>query len=325
MKIRNFDLIKGGLIILVIIGHVLQGSLSNNLGRYFIYSFHMPVFIGISGYLINADKLKMLPSWEIFKKYCFRVIIPWSLAVFAYLFFFNCAFSSEISMKVVVGKLIRSFISPYFHLWYIPAFVSWIFLTVVFLKLRISLRSIFLISLVISIFFYLLNYNILSFNGVLMRRLTEVSLHTYKPYFFMFFVFGMCIRNIKIKLNIWLNLIIVLILAAIQLTFFYFPLPFAEMISTMLLNFCLLHLLIALAFADTLPHSQILEWLGINSLAIYLWHIVPVLILKLTLGTENIILFYSACLIAEAALIIVIYYLTKIRSVNRFVFGVISK
>ncbi|MCE3280293.1 MAG: hypothetical protein K0S44_2484 [Bacteroidetes bacterium] len=325
MKIRNFDLIKGGLIILVIIGHVLQGSLSDNLARYFIYSFHMPVFIGISGYLINIDKLKILPSAEIFQKYCFRVIIPWSIAIVTYLFFFNYAFAQGISVKIVIGKLIRSFISPYYHLWYIPAFISWVFLTVVFLKMRISLRSIFLISLLISIFFYLLNYNVISFNSALMKKMTEVSLHTYKPYFFMFFVFGICIRNVKIKLNIWLNLIIVLILLATQLVFFYFPWPSAEMVSTILLNFCLLHLLIALASLDRLPHSQLLEWFGINSLAIYLWHIVIVLILKLTLGTENIILFYFVCLIAELILIIAIYYLTKIGFVNRFVFGVISR
>ena len=56
MRNKNIDLIKGILVLLVIIGHVLKGSLSENLARYIIYSFHMPLFIAIAGYLFNPYK-----------------------------------------------------------------------------------------------------------------------------------------------------------------------------------------------------------------------------------------------------------------------------
>ena len=41
---RSIDAIKGILIFLVVIGHVLPGSLDENVIRYVIYSFHMPAF-----------------------------------------------------------------------------------------------------------------------------------------------------------------------------------------------------------------------------------------------------------------------------------------
>lgn len=41
---RSVDAVKGILIFLVVIGHVLLGTLDENIIRYTIYSFHMPAF-----------------------------------------------------------------------------------------------------------------------------------------------------------------------------------------------------------------------------------------------------------------------------------------
>lgn len=43
----GIDFIKGCLILFVIAGHILQGSLSENPARYMIYGFHMPLFVAI--------------------------------------------------------------------------------------------------------------------------------------------------------------------------------------------------------------------------------------------------------------------------------------
>jgi len=52
----NIDFVKGLLIVFVVIGHILRGSLSDDLLRYIIYLFHMPLFIGLSGFLFNPAK-----------------------------------------------------------------------------------------------------------------------------------------------------------------------------------------------------------------------------------------------------------------------------
>ena len=95
VKERNtyIDIVKALLIILVIIGHSIQyGSGSNFIKKElffnnylfkFIYSFHMPLFIMISGYLsynsINKNKIK-----DVFKSKISTLLIPiliWTIPV----------------------------------------------------------------------------------------------------------------------------------------------------------------------------------------------------------------------------------------------------
>ncbi|RMD65945.1 hypothetical protein D6817_05125, partial [Candidatus Pacearchaeota archaeon] len=79
----GIDGLKGTLILLVILGHLLQGDLMRTLPRYLIYSFHMPLFFAVSGYLLRR-KLGEQPPLLITKKYLFRVGIPWIVAVLTY-------------------------------------------------------------------------------------------------------------------------------------------------------------------------------------------------------------------------------------------------
>ena len=72
MAVRDYELdfAKAILIILVIIGHSLQYSYGNDYlssGHYFnnhlyrlIYSFHMPLFMMISGYLFSTSNKRLL-------------------------------------------------------------------------------------------------------------------------------------------------------------------------------------------------------------------------------------------------------------------------
>ena len=70
------DFIKGFLILLVILGHFLPGTLSENPARYVIYSFHMPAFFFISGMLYSGHTS--------LKEYGLRLGIPWLFAVQVY-------------------------------------------------------------------------------------------------------------------------------------------------------------------------------------------------------------------------------------------------
>lgn len=117
----NFDLIKGILVILVFIGHIVPGSLKEVFIRYFIYSFHMPLFIGVSGFLYNDQNSNK------FIKYIRRIVIPWMIAVLIYLIIGRLSDASllEISIK----DIILAFMLPYYHLWFIIGYLSYLIIT----------------------------------------------------------------------------------------------------------------------------------------------------------------------------------------------------
>lgn len=51
----SIDFAKGFLMIFVILGHIVQGTIEDGNLRGVIYSFHMPLFLFISGYMINLN------------------------------------------------------------------------------------------------------------------------------------------------------------------------------------------------------------------------------------------------------------------------------
>ncbi len=79
MRIDSIDIAKGFAIVLVVMGHVLYMDLygSDNAGQsslfQIIYTFHMPLFVFLSGVVFNTNiKLNELPSKLYYK---FRLII----------------------------------------------------------------------------------------------------------------------------------------------------------------------------------------------------------------------------------------------------------
>lgn len=96
---KEIDNIRGFAILTVVLGHSLQACLGaefdqNILFRY-IYSFHMPLFIFISGYV----------NWQTFdgssQKYFVRMrslLIPyfiWCFIMYAYSFTFSAGFTED--------------------------------------------------------------------------------------------------------------------------------------------------------------------------------------------------------------------------------------
>jgi fucose 4-O-acetylase-like acetyltransferase len=77
---QTADTLKGLLIVLVILGHFLLGTLMDNPIRYFIYSFHMPLFLFVGGYLINLPKLADMSWKDIFVKHFKRMLMAWGIA-----------------------------------------------------------------------------------------------------------------------------------------------------------------------------------------------------------------------------------------------------
>ena len=321
MRLRNIDLLKGILILLVIVGHIALGHPDHgfyeprhNFLRYAIYSFHMPLFIGISGFLFNSEKMKQLSFGGIINKYLFRMLIPWAIAMIVYTVTPN--FETTYSLPSLL------FFIPFYHLWFVVAYLMWIIVMWALLKADLKLSTIFWGALIVSIGTkFLLEYpNLYNFSPLASQAI-ETLLRTFKPFFFIFFVTGMVFK--KVDLNAYLQPAAVgTILGALGFSALFFApsLP-TKIILFYLFNGAFLAFLLALAQKDRLPYSNLFEWMGKNSLAIYLWHMLPIILIQHLIGEENHQAFYLYTMVAETIWIGSIWLLSKNKTINRYLFG----
>lgn len=139
---HSVDAVKGALIFLVVLGHALLGTLDEKLLRYIIYSFHMPAFFFVSGYLLNIEKLRSKKYSDMFGKYWHRMLAEWLVAWVIY-----TAFVMHKDFSLVL--LAKNIYSPFYHLWFVPSLflmVSIVWLAVHKIKdsfLRLSLLMTF--------------------------------------------------------------------------------------------------------------------------------------------------------------------------------------
>lgn len=132
LKLSN---IKGLLIFLVVFGHLIELNKQNYYQLFvFIYAFHMPLFIFISGYL--AKRIKLSKIINLFLLYIiFQSFFDW------FLYFIG----EYKTLSFHYGK-------PQFHLWYIVSMIFWYLLAWGLFKLRLNLigkLSIFFIMFIV--------------------------------------------------------------------------------------------------------------------------------------------------------------------------------
>ncbi len=112
------DQLKAILLVLVIFGHALSGRVTEDPLKWTLYGFHMPAFLFLSGYLIGAARFTARPWGELLRHYWRRMVAAWlAVSVLFLLLFERTAFSSPKEFLESV------FLTPAFHLWYIPLLV----------------------------------------------------------------------------------------------------------------------------------------------------------------------------------------------------------
>lgn len=97
------DSLKGISIILVVIAHL--NFVSSELNQY-IYSFHMPLFFFISGYLFDAEKYIKKGKAFLERKF-YSLIIPYLLfSIIAYIFYIlmDCIYQPEVQNVEILQK-----------------------------------------------------------------------------------------------------------------------------------------------------------------------------------------------------------------------------
>jgi len=111
---KSFDILKGIGIVAVVLGHFVEPFRANHFifkGIFvLIYSFHMPLFSFVSGYFGRLSSKSILNTVKVYFGFQFVYLIY------------------QLVFKIVPFDLInilKAFITPYWHLWYLFALFFW--------------------------------------------------------------------------------------------------------------------------------------------------------------------------------------------------------
>jgi acyltransferase len=281
------DVIKGSLMLLVMLGHLSGAGVEYSLFKWVLYGFHMPMFMALSGYMTNVEKLRASSLGAVVARYWWRMILPW-LVVFVVALPYVANWRSP-------WGLAQAFLHPWNHLWFVPVLFAYIAVAVV---APVSRAWLLLAALPPGVAMWYapqlfgLSYASLPFD---VRYLYDA------PFFF----FGLWLRTSAVvrqaRLGWWIVPVFLASLAVWSLTFraphslFYavYPLMTASAI-------------LIIPWAERLPlRGAVLEAIGVDSLFFYLHHPWLFNIARRTLYRwMDINLAYGATLVITIALLL---------------------
>jgi len=298
------DYSKGALLSLVMIGHILFQPIDDNILRYAIYSFHVPLFLALSGFLRPQKRLSKYTLKALFYKYWFRMLLPWLIAFIVYtsihlaqLYYFQ----GTIPLKKVFVLVLY----PYYHLWYVPVLMGMIVALWIITKYKINLVLIIIVSVFITLLWKL--YHSYFDDIFIIKLMGDKRLY----FLFSFFFIGHLLRTLPVRVNNILLLLSCLFLYSLRIVCFYKQLPILLIeINWLLLNISLILLLLGNIDGSTtkvLPLNSLFTFIGKYSLPIYLWHVIPTLILQsFRLHQITPLVYYSIGVVGIAALLLLI-------------------
>lgn len=301
---NSIDLLKGILIILMIVGHIDPSGIPSSPFRFGIYSFHMPLFFGISGLLVNREKLLSYDFKEVWKKYWLRLTVPFIIAFLVYYFY---VFRNDLGLSSFASNIL----SPFMHLWYVPTLMLFILIT--FLTKKWKPERVLTLSVLVCI--PIIAYILKGDDGVI-----KVVLEKYKIHFFIFYFFGYYVRNmLKGSYSILFPLFILSIGIVMQTISFINGSPMINP-GFYLLNLALILLTNSMINSTMDLKFEPINWIGRNSLSIYLWHVMALSLTKLwgPKGTQELMLAQIPVMILFLGLV---FLLNKVGFVRKYLFG----
>ena len=325
------DLLRGWLIFLVIVGHIVLGSVHEQVLRYAIYAFHMPLFIGLTGYLLNPDKLANSSLFSVGVRYWWRVGLPFliAFAFFTGILLLHAQQEMRFSSDMVLGYLV----TPYYHLWFVPTLILWVFGFWLILKLRFPLPLALLGSVLVTAVWSM-------FAGVSLPHLIALLVSKKVVYFFSFFLLGAWLRTDSGAR--WLRSVtmitvippaIILISAAVYLIHIGPEKSMLKGGAWLIMNCGLI--LVSIKWVQTRLSAKrakpvqsslannTLVAMGRVSLPIYLWHVVPMFLLKgWDIHQTQPWLYYPLSVIGVTLIVVILLKMEgKNRLMDRLVYG----
>lgn len=333
MRNQAFDSIKGLLVLLVVVGHVLLGSLADNVWRYLIYLFHMPLFLGLTGYFVKP-KLLQQSAKAILIKYYQRLLRPFFLAMIVYYGLTNY-------QKLLHAILTNIFsLYPYYHLWYVPAILLFVVYTKV-INTWLNRRYYTIFWLIFAIaggctwFFESVSQWGLSSHW-LYQAVGDKRFYYFFSYFLLGFLwanrqnFAIYVQIVRLEryfypLTVGLLLFSGLGLYVATVKNFIFTSGFFKIIFNDIL------IIVCLRWAEniaTLPICyqqnrlrRILARIGQVSLPIYLWHVLPILLLKQRFANQIINYYWVSGIVLSVLIGLFIVLEDKSLWLNRWLYG----
>lgn len=277
---KSIDICRGLAIIFVVIGHV--GSSYYNSGllldaiafrtiHNIVYSFHMPLFFIISGYLSNLNKIGKT-RWQIAQKclisygipYLIFSIIKWGLKYLS---------GSLVNNKVGFSELLMIPISPLNELWFLYAllFINLIQIYVDIIVKNVKERKaiVLCMSLIIGIVIAYIKNKISIDLGIL---------DTFRYYYW--FLLGKyyiktAFNFIKKLMNCKKGYILAIFSTIVLVGAVHYP---GVLFESKIVNFvidiiiALLGSFVTYSWSCLIKKCKVLEYLGMNSMVVYILH-----------------------------------------------------
>lgn len=323
----SIDLVKGILVILVFVGHIIPGILRDTFPRYLIYSFHMPLFVGVSGFLFDIEK-KDVCLRKMFMKYWRRLGKPWVVAVVLY--WLIKIVSLEDKTSITLLGIINAFCYPYYHLWYILGYVSYMSIICILWKKteRNRLRWVLIFG-VASIISVISKWNILEdiIKNEYLLMAYEYIQYDFRLYNLIFFAIGVYLRyryehrgEVLSKATSKAFRILVWTSIAIVIALFFYDNPNVELIMFYIMNVSMLVVILHDSVKSKMPRCIVLEFIGKYSLPIYLYHILCKICGEIFFvsGSGK---YYMVCILSFLLGCVLVLFLRKIPFVNKVIFG----
>lgn len=257
----GLNTIKGLLVLLVILSHALPLGLA----LFVIFFFHMPLFLSISGFLVKKSAFSN-GIFPFLKKLINRAIIPWLIAFLVYLPF---AFNNRSFLNFSIYDIIY----PFFHLWYVPAYILAVIVCFWVIKFKIPNFLILILTICCTVGWFLIYRDPkMPIPELPLYFLGEKRFYSY----LLFFYIGFALRNNIIKLRPNALLLIILIgfsfIGIIGIIykgeqfFNFFVVPY------LILNASLIFFTIIYTSSQNWTNNKFIHFLNNQSLGIYLYH-----------------------------------------------------
>ncbi len=226
----------------------------------FIYSFHMPLFVFLSGFLFYLNKDKITSVFAYILKRAKRLIVPFYLVGFLYVLPMICFINP---LDKSAGFYYLNFLTMDYtwHLWFLPMlFLITIFFALYYFKFSKLNRYILLILLITA--------SLLKIKGIpsCFAMIPKLAI-----YFYMGCVFVEFKDFVKIKLSKFLPLIFILMLGVESLLYLY---PRYSILGLLSAGFAILFFyILAQKFSEKgLGENKIISFLSVNLFTLYILH-----------------------------------------------------
>ena len=122
----------------------------------------MPLFIGISGYLFSIEKMRALDLKGFLEKYFLRVLLPLTLAMLVFAWYLGGFNANPRDWSILNGgrnlmhlqSWSHYILQPYYHLWFVPAYLFWSFVVWIFIKFGFDRVKLLIMGVAVGLIFF---------------------------------------------------------------------------------------------------------------------------------------------------------------------------